>query len=173
MAFSRLSADVQNIAKLDDEPNDVGGMTAAELKAAFDQAGVDIKTFVNLLASELEARSAAGNIGIETLQGGEAGHNTVQEMIQYVFEQASAAQAGTIVDGSITQVKLADGAVQLASAKVGGILPEAKGGTGYTSFLAAHNAAFANHPLVLSDEQRGPVLPDSPVEGQVFFLEVT
>ena len=31
-----LEDDLDNIQKLDDEPNDVGGLTAAELKAEFD-----------------------------------------------------------------------------------------------------------------------------------------
>ena len=33
-----LDGDLNIIQKLDDEPNDVGGMTSAELKATFDKA---------------------------------------------------------------------------------------------------------------------------------------
>ena len=39
--------DVDNIQQLDDEPNDVGGMTAEELKETFDKTGADIKSFIN------------------------------------------------------------------------------------------------------------------------------
>lgn len=35
------------IQKLDDEPNDVGGLTAAQLKAKFDESGNTIKTYLN------------------------------------------------------------------------------------------------------------------------------
>lgn len=35
------------IQKLDDEPNDVGGLTAAELKFEFDRAGNTIKKYIN------------------------------------------------------------------------------------------------------------------------------
>ena len=42
-----LNGDLNIIAKLDDEPNDVGGLTSAELKARFDQAGNTIKTYLN------------------------------------------------------------------------------------------------------------------------------
>jgi hypothetical protein len=36
--LTRLTDDLNVIQKLDDEPNDVGGLSAAELKAKFDEA---------------------------------------------------------------------------------------------------------------------------------------
>lgn len=39
--------DVDIIQKLDDEPNDTGGLTAAELKERFDRAGNLIKDYLN------------------------------------------------------------------------------------------------------------------------------
>ncbi len=42
-----LEDDLDIVQKLDDEPNDVGGLTAAELKAKFDEAGNIIKEFLN------------------------------------------------------------------------------------------------------------------------------
>ena len=42
-----LDDDLDIIQKLDDEPNDVGGLTAAELKAKFDEAGNTIKRYIN------------------------------------------------------------------------------------------------------------------------------
>ena len=39
--------DDEIIRNLDDEPNDVGGLTAAELKEQFDLAGTSIKTYLN------------------------------------------------------------------------------------------------------------------------------
>ena len=42
-----LDGDMNIIAKLDDEPNDVGGLTSYELKAEFDKAGNTIKTYLN------------------------------------------------------------------------------------------------------------------------------
>lgn len=42
-----ITADLNIIQKLDDEPNDVGGLTAAELKAKFDEAGNILKDFIN------------------------------------------------------------------------------------------------------------------------------
>lgn len=42
-----LTKDLDIIQKLDDEPNDVGGLSAQELKAKFDEAGNTIKEFIN------------------------------------------------------------------------------------------------------------------------------
>lgn len=64
MALSKLTKDMAIIQKLDDEPNDVGGLTAAELKAKFDEAGEAVKAFLNdTLLPELGAEDAAGALG--------------------------------------------------------------------------------------------------------------
>ena len=56
MALQKLTKDLKIIAKLDDEPNDVGGLTADELKAKFDEAGEIIKSYLNDgLLEQLEA----------------------------------------------------------------------------------------------------------------------
>lgn len=47
MAIAQFSKDMAIIQKLDDEPNDVGGLSAAELKAKFDEGGEAIKEYIN------------------------------------------------------------------------------------------------------------------------------
>ena len=47
MALTPFNKDIEYIQKLDDEPNDVQGLTSAELKKRFDQAGIDIKAYLN------------------------------------------------------------------------------------------------------------------------------
>lgn len=47
MALSKFEKDMAIISALDDEPNDVGGLTAAELKGKFDEGGQAIKQFLN------------------------------------------------------------------------------------------------------------------------------
>ena len=42
-----LNGDLNIIAKLDDEPNDVGGLSSDQLKAKFDEAGNVIKDYIN------------------------------------------------------------------------------------------------------------------------------
>ena len=47
MSLPKMTTQVNNISLLDDLPNAVGGLSAAELKARFDKAGGDIQTFLN------------------------------------------------------------------------------------------------------------------------------
>lgn len=47
LAIPGLDDDVDVIQKLDDEPNDVGGLSPAGLKAEFDKAGNIIKQYIN------------------------------------------------------------------------------------------------------------------------------
>ena len=55
MALTQFEKDMGIIAKLDDEPNDVGGLTSAELKAKFDEGGEALQTYLNeILLPELE-----------------------------------------------------------------------------------------------------------------------
>lgn len=70
MALTKLTADLNIIQALDDEPNDVGGLTSAQLKAKFDEAGNDIKTFINNLIDELAAKTAGASLGAENPDGG-------------------------------------------------------------------------------------------------------
>ena len=54
-----LEHDLAIIQKLDDEPNDVGGLTAQQLKAKFDESGLIIQTYINesLIPQLLESDS--------------------------------------------------------------------------------------------------------------------
>lgn len=59
MALSKFEYDMVIIQKLDDEPNDVGGLSAAELKAKFDEGGEAVKTFLNdTMIPELDSNFA-------------------------------------------------------------------------------------------------------------------
>ena len=55
MGFTKLTKDMAVIAALDNEPNDVGGLTAEELKGKFDEAGKAVQQYLNeVLVKELE-----------------------------------------------------------------------------------------------------------------------
>jgi hypothetical protein len=47
MALEQFTKDMAIISKLDDEPNDVGGLTGAELKAKFDEGGEALQEYIN------------------------------------------------------------------------------------------------------------------------------
>ena len=59
MALTKMTKDMAIIQALDDEPNDVGGLSAQELKEKFDEAGETIKKYLNeTLTSELDTALA-------------------------------------------------------------------------------------------------------------------
>ncbi len=64
MALTRFTKDMAVVQKLDDEPNDVGGLTAAQLKAKFDEGGEALKEYLNgTLLPELQGGAAAASLG--------------------------------------------------------------------------------------------------------------
>ena len=96
---------------MDDEPNDVDGLSADQLKATFDKAGNTIKAWINtVLLPALEGSTAAGNLGIAAISG-LTGIATVQAALEKLEAQISEAAVGSIPDASLTGAKLADNAV--------------------------------------------------------------
>jgi DNA-binding protein len=65
MGFTKLEKSVLNVSALPDKVEN----QAQQLKATFDQAGVDIKEAHNKLVDELGANTAAGNIGAKKANG--------------------------------------------------------------------------------------------------------
>ena len=94
MELIKLNDDLDVIQKLDDEPNDVGGMTADELKKRFDQAPNAIKEYINgvLIPGIVEL--------LEGLDKDKAGRDELQGVV-----------LNQIPDGTVTAAKLNTGAV--------------------------------------------------------------
>ena len=111
MSLPKFNEDIQIISKLADEPNDVGGLSANELNAKFDEAGNLIKAFINdTLLPYLEAATGAGDIGIANIPGlNDAA--TVQAALQELKTQLNNTSTGSIPDRSLTGEKLVTGAV--------------------------------------------------------------
>ena len=87
MDFTPLEKDMNIISALDDEPNDVGGLTATELKAKFDEGGNAIKDYLNNTVIP-EVKAALGD---------KAGKDELQGLV-----------LGQIPDGTITEDKLSE-----------------------------------------------------------------
>lgn len=86
MALPAFETNLNIIQQLDDEPNDVGGLTAAELKAKFDEAGLTIQTWIN--ETLLPAMIAANLAFAKTT---DIPAETVQAAIENVQESSAAA----------------------------------------------------------------------------------
>ena len=111
MALPTLNDDLAVISKLDDLPNDVGGLTAADLKAKFDEAAGAIQTYINdTLLPYLESVSGAGDIGITTVSGIQAATN-VQDALAALEANIEGVTQGSVADNSINTVKLVDSSI--------------------------------------------------------------
>ena len=62
MSIPQLTTDLNIIQTLDDEPNDVTGLTSSQLKAKYDEAVNIIKTYLNLNTPLLMTAADAGDI---------------------------------------------------------------------------------------------------------------
>lgn len=114
--LTKLLTDLYIISLLDDEPNDVGGMSSAELKAKFDEAANIIKDYINnTLIPELAGNGGAESVGIDTVPG-LTGVSTVQAALVKIEEQMAEMTQGAVADESITTAKLA--ALAVTSAKL-------------------------------------------------------
>ncbi len=123
MPFDRLNKDLAIIAKLDDEPNDVTGLTAAELKGKFDEGGQALKEYINdSLLPALEGQGAAGELGAAPF--GRVTGTNVQDQLRQVADSVEQVALGQIPDKSIGSDKLADGAVTPEKIPDGSVGPE-------------------------------------------------
>lgn len=102
MALPAFETNLNIIQQLDDEPNDVGGLTAAELKAKFDEAGLTIQTWIN--ETLLPAMIAANLAFAKTT---DIPAETVQAAIENIQEQLKQTIVGAVPNGSVDYIKLA------------------------------------------------------------------
>lgn len=113
MALPTCNEDMNIISKLDDEPNDVGGLSAASLKAKFDLAGNLLKKALNDLVAALGENAAAKNIGFTPTTA--VNKTNVQDAIENVQSQIAGVSQAGIADGAVTAQKIVDGAVGTAA----------------------------------------------------------
>lgn len=122
MALTRFSGDADVISQLSNQPNDNDGLSAAQLKAMFDQFGSTFKTFFNqTFIPEVESAINAAAAGISS--GGISGANINDRTV--TAEKLSnrsgyeAVETAVVRDGAITKAK--------TSSEVQGILDAVAG----------------------------------------------
>ena len=110
MALTRFEGDADVISQLSDQPNDNDGLSAAQLKAKFDQFGSTFKEYVNeTLIPELETaiNAAAAGIGSSGFSGAIITDGTITAEKLATTAGAQAVKTEVVRDGAITLQKLA------------------------------------------------------------------
>jgi hypothetical protein len=120
---------------------------AAAVKVLFDKAGADTKTFIIALLAELAkttaGSSAAENLGSATISG--ITGNTIHAQIANLLAIAQAAQAGTILPGTVTVAMLAfDPATQAELDALAGVGRATETVKGNADAIIAHQADVAH-----------------------------
>ena len=113
-----MSTGVGNITALHDRPNVDDGLSGEQLRAKFDKAGSDIKTFINgTLISELDTKLAAIEETVDGLVAGTVTDGSVytaaiQDLaVSNAKLSQNAVTSGKILDGNVTTAKLDSKAV--------------------------------------------------------------
>lgn len=142
-----LDGDLNVIQKLDDEPNDVGGLTSAELKAKFDESGNIIKKYINetlipaVLAEDAteESRKQAEAARVAAEQGrvtAEEGRVSA-EAARAAAEQARSEAESSRVSAENTRAQAETARASAETTRVGN---ETARNQGETARVAAENA---------------------------------
>lgn len=101
MSIPTLDTDLSIIQKLDDYPNDIGGLSAAQLKAKFDEGVLALQTYINTV---LIPALIASNVSFTPTAAVNA--ETVQAAIENVQAQLAGISAGTIPNNTVGMEKL-------------------------------------------------------------------
>lgn len=122
MALPKFEKDILIISKLADEPNDVGGLTAEELKGKFDEGASLIKDYINeellpKVESDIEA-AAKGVTSGEGISGDILRDGSIVEdklapaSVTTTKIATNAVTTPKMADGSVTNTKIKDEAVE-------------------------------------------------------------
>lgn len=134
MSIPTLDTDLSIIQKLDDYPNDIGGLSAAQLKAKFDEGVLALQTYINTV---LIPTLIASNVSFTPTAAVKA--ETVQAAIENVQAQLAGISAGTIPNNTVGMEKLTK-TVQDAIASGGGAVSAVTA----LSEIVAQNVAVTN-----------------------------
>ena len=107
MSYTRSTTDVHVHRNMPDYPTGEG-ISASDLKTAFDSEAEGLQDDINRLATELEDTTSAANIGAAALTEGDTSDANVQAKLEKLQAEIQDAVLGDIPDGTITEAKLND-----------------------------------------------------------------
>lgn len=178
--FATLNTDLDIIQKLGDLPNAVDGLTAAELKKKFDDAGNAIKDYINnnllpQLANVTPGNAGASKIGLEEFVE-LPGVNNLQDAVSALlanFQQGTIdyVTAAMLTAGCVETAALADGAVTGAKTDFSSGL--AVSGALSTASLTNAGTLTQQGELILDSDCYGnSTTGQTPTAGRIFFVKL-
>jgi len=106
MGFTRSTTTTNVHSTLGDYPSVDDGLTPEQLKARFDAPATGLKGDINTLETELEATTAAANLGAGEMFTGDTSGENIQAKLAKLHDEIEAAALGEIPDNTITEAKL-------------------------------------------------------------------
>lgn len=168
MAIELFDKELGYISELDDQPNDVEGLSATELKALFDQAPLEIKNYINgVLIPAIYAEIAAAQLGVDVgqlIDSSKIAPNAVTAEILCKIAGSQAVITQAIRDGAVTESKIAAGAVSADKLAVNAVITAAIANLAVTAAKLANSAVItqkiADGAVVASKISAGAVTTD-------------
>ena len=119
-----LDGDLNIIQKLDDEPNDVGGLTSAELKAKFDESGNIIKKYINetlipavLTDDATEESRKQAETARQSAEAARSGAESTRQSKETARQTAETARANAETDRQAAETRRGEAETARASAE--------------------------------------------------------
>lgn len=106
MGFTRSTTPTDVHSTLGDYPNVDDGLTPAQLKARFDAPATGLKGDINGLEGELEATTAAENVGAAPITEADTSDANIQAKLEKIYLDMQQIATGDIPDNSITAAKI-------------------------------------------------------------------
>ena len=108
MGFTRSTTTTNVHSTLGDYPSVDDGLTPEQLKARFDAPATGLKGDINNLETELEATTAAANIGAAPITTGDTSQANMQAKLSKIYQDIQNIEMGYVADGSVGPEKLTD-----------------------------------------------------------------
>ena len=103
MSILTMNRDLAIVQKLSDLPNSTDGLTAAQLKAKFDEGPLAIQSWINETLVPSITAATIPFVGSEEINA-----DNIDAAVRAVHQQIRDAVTGTLVNGSVTKIKLSE-----------------------------------------------------------------
>ncbi len=178
MSYTRFNDDMMIIRRLGDAPNDENGLSAADLKAKFDEAGEKIKAFLNAHIDELQQAEQSGtSVRIDGMDEASVADVTDDTRFAVSVGGANATltlrQLKDLIPGVVLSVNGKTGKVVLTAKDVGAFAPEEDGSLVVKNRISVYTDDEGGFHMMASGTAEKPVIElGSEQDGEMIVRKV-